>query len=176
VSLFNYKELVKIEGQTNLFMSRNILLAFSLLVLSFIFANSDISHHLGHRYPVGIIFAFSLALFAGYFISRQIAFRMLDWVNRCSLFKHISRLYYTHLTLASIFSIVGLVLYMLFPYMGQALLRYYLFPVLSLILAVYFLRCYKIIISNGFSNFFWILYLCTLEILPLVVLGHVILS
>ncbi|MBQ8035265.1 MAG: DUF4271 domain-containing protein [Bacteroidales bacterium] len=32
------------------------------------------------------------------------------------------------------------------------------------------------IISNGFSQFFWILYLCTLEILPLVVLGHVILS
>lgn len=177
VSMFNYKELVKIEGQTNLFMSRNILLAFSLLVLSFIFANSGISHYLGgHKYPVGITFAISLAIFLGYFISRQIAFRMLDWVNRCSFFKHISRLYYTHLTLAAIFSIVGLVLYTLFPYMGPSLLRYYLIPVLSLILAVYFLRCYKIIISNGFSNFFWILYLCTLEILPLVVLGHVILS
>jgi hypothetical protein len=177
VSLFNYKELVKIEGQTNLFMSRNILLAFSLLVLSFIFANSDISHYLGkHKYPVGITFALSLALFMGYFMARRIAFYVLNWVNRCNFFKHISRIYYTHLTLAAIFSIVGLVLYMLLPNMGSALLKYYLFPTLAVVFTVYFLRCYKIIISNGFSNFFWILYICTLEILPLVVLGHVILS
>lgn len=176
-SLFNYKELIKIEGQTNLFMSRNILLMFSLLVLAFMFSNSGLLYYMnGHKLPVGVTFVLTLAIFAAYFLVRQIAFSILGWVNRRPLFKEISRIYYTHLTAAAVFSIVGLALYMIFPHTGKALLSYYLYPLLSLIFVIYFMRCYKIIISNGFSNFFWILYLCTLEILPLVVLGHVTLS
>ena len=177
VSLFNYKELTKIEGQTNLFMSRNILLMFSLLVLAFMFANSGLLYYMnGHKFPVGVTFALTLAIFFVYFMARQISFSILNWVNKRSFFKYISRVYYTHLTVAAVFSIVGLALYMIFPHMGRPLLIYYLYPLLALISVIYFVRCYKIIISNGFSNFFWILYLCTLEILPLVVLGHVILS
>lgn len=177
VSLFNYKEMMKIEGQTNLFMSRNILLMFSLLVLAFMFANSGLLYYMnGHKFPVGVTFLLTLAIFIIYFVARQIALSILNWVNRRKFFKYISRIFYTHLTAAAVFSIIGLVFYMIFPHMGRPLLIYYMYPLLSLIAVLYFIRCNKIIISNGFSNFFWILYLCTLEILPLVVLGHVILS
>ena len=177
VSLFNYKELIKIEGQTNLFMSRNILLIFSLLVLAFMFSNSGLLYYMnGHKFSVGVTFALTLSIFILYFLARQILLSILNWVNKRNFFKYISRIYYTHLTAAAVFSIVGLTLFMIFPQMGGPLLRYYLYPVLTLISVIYFIRCNKIIISNGFSNFFWILYLCTLEILPLVVLGHVILS
>ncbi len=158
-------------------MSRNILLMFSLLVLAFIFSNSDLPFYItGRKIPVGVTFGFTMISFIGYFLARQIFMVVLDWVNRSSTFKHISRIYYTHLTAAAVFSMIGLVLYMLFPHMGRGLLAYYLYPLLTLIFGLYFIRCNKIIISNGFSHFFWILYLCSLEILPLVVLGHVTLS
>ncbi|MEG2849274.1 MAG: DUF4271 domain-containing protein, partial [Bacteroidales bacterium] len=39
---------------------------------------------------------------------------------------------------------------------------------------LYFIRGYQLIIANGFSKFFYISYLCTLEILPLIILAHLI--
>ena len=38
--------------------------------------------------------------------------------------------------------------------------------------SIYALRCIRIFLAAGYSLFFWILYLCTLELVPLGVLIH----
>jgi hypothetical protein len=37
---------------------------------------------------------------------------------------------------------------------------------------IYALRCIRIFLAAGYSLFFWILYLCTLELVPFGVLIH----
>ncbi len=178
VSVFSYKNLIKIEEQANLYISRNVLLIFSSLVFAFMFSNSDIAFdYVGEeKFSVGITFVATLLLILLYFLFRNLSFFMLNWVNRCKAFKYLSRIYYTHVALGMVFSILGLLIYMLFPGVGSSFLKIYLFVSLSALSVMYFVRGNQIIISNGFSHFFWILYLCTLEILPLVVIGHVMFS
>lgn len=52
----------------------------------------------------------------------------------------------------------------------------YIAAVAALCLTVYFAICAKRILSSGFSHFFCFLYLCTLEILPIVVVVKILVS
>lgn len=176
-SVFSYKDLMKMEEQTNLYTNRNILLIFSLLVFAFMFSNSGIvSDYMGEEFSAGAAFIITVLLFLFYFLFRNLSFFVLNWVNRCKLFKYLSRVYYTHIALGLVLSAAGLLVYMLFPGIGRSFLACYFAVSLSAVIVMYFVRGNQIIISNGFSHFFWILYLCTLEILPLVVIGHVMFS
>ena len=177
LSIFNYKNLLKIEGQTNLYTNRNAVLIFLLVVLSFMLANYNFYNpFIETGYPIGINFLIILIFFAIYFIFRYAMFAMLDWVNKRRFFKYIARVYYTYATMSAVLLIVGFAIDMLCEGVTESFLETYLICALSLPTVIYFVRGNQIIISNGFSHFFWILYLCSLEILPLAVLGHVIVS
>lgn len=52
-----------------------------------------------------------------------------------------------------------------------AILNYVILPIISIVLLIRFIRFFAIGISNNISYLYIILYICTLEILPLVVLG-----
>jgi hypothetical protein len=54
---------------------------------------------------------------------------------------------------------------------SQAVLKYVIFPLIIIVLIIRFIRFFVIGISNNVSFLYIILYICTLEILPLVVLG-----
>lgn len=54
---------------------------------------------------------------------------------------------------------------------SNAILMYVILPLIGLILLIRFIRFFAIGISNNLSILYIILYICTLEILPLVVLG-----
>ena len=177
LSIFDYKNLLKIEGQTNLYTNRNAVLIFSLAALSFALANYNFYNpFIETGYSIGINFLLILLFFAFYFLMRYAMFAMLDWVNRRRFFKYLARVYYTHATVAAVLLIVGFALEMLCGDFANSFIKIYLVCALFIPTVIYFVRGNQIIISNGFSHFFWILYLCTLEILPLVVLGHVIVS
>ncbi|MBP3344011.1 MAG: DUF4271 domain-containing protein [Bacteroidales bacterium] len=177
MGLFNYKNLLKIEVEANLYNNRNTSLLFLTVVFAFLFANINFEYNLvGDNLPVRMTFIYTLLLFASYFLFRYVVCFLLNWVNGRTFFKYLARVYYTHAILGMLLITVGFVLYMIFPEIGADILKYYSVTALAAVLLIYFVRGNQIIISNGFSQFFWILYLCTLEILPLVVLGHVILS
>ena len=56
-------------------------------------------------------------------------------------------------------------------FQGFVILKYVIIPLISIILIMRFVRFFAIGISNNLSILYIILYICTLEILPLVVLG-----
>ncbi|MGE0560256.1 MAG: DUF4271 domain-containing protein [Flavobacteriales bacterium] len=56
-------------------------------------------------------------------------------------------------------------------FQSQAIMIYVILPLICLILLIRFIRFFAIGISNNLSILYIILYICTLEILPLVVLG-----
>lgn len=177
ISIFDYKRLLSIERQANLYTSRNTLLLFSVIVSSFIFANYN-SHSslLNNNFSIGINFLFCLAFIAGYFTLRYVFFRILGWTNCCSIFKYLNRLYYTYAIMGIVLIILVFLVYMIFPSIPVSGIVTCIAAMAAVTLCAYFIRGYQIIISNGFSLFFWILYLCTLEILPLLVIWHIILS
>ncbi len=177
VAAFNSKMLLDIERQANLYTSRNILLVFSLIISVFIFLNYKVTRDLiDNDYALGIKFIVILLAVACYFLIRYILFKAMDWVNRKSVFKYLNRFYYTHAILGILLLLFGFIISIILPTIPQNHILFYIIGVFIITLLLYFIRGYQIIISNGFSHFFWILYLCTLEILPAIVILHLILS
>ncbi len=176
-SVFSFKKMIKIEQETNLQVSRNTLLLFCLVIAAFIFANYNDSHPiLSNSYSVGVNFIFALSAASVYLLFRYIAFSLLNYTNRRRFFKYINRFYYSHAIMAITLSVLGFCVSIIFSGIPFRHIALYIIWVTSISLVIYFIRGYQIIISNGFSHFFWILYLCTLEILPLVIILHLILS
>lgn len=177
LSVFNAKRLMAIERQTNLYGSRNILLLFSIIVSVFIFINNSTTKQLlDNNYVLGIRFLAALGIITAYFIIRYTSFKILDWVNSCSVFKYVNRFYYTHASLGILLIAPMFLISIAVPQIPSGYIIWYVTGVVILTLLLYFTRGYQIIISNGFSHFFWILYLCTLEILPSIAILHIILS
>lgn len=177
ISIFNYKRLMSIEQQNHLQNSRNTTLIFLLLITSFIFANFNALHPvLENPFFTGANFLLALGTALLYLAFRLFIASALDWVNKCTLFKLTNRFYNTYLINAICLSILGFLAFIIFETITFKHIAYYIAGCIIMSNFLYYLRCYKTIISNGFSHFFLFLYLCTLEILPQVVLAHLILS
>ncbi len=177
LSVFNAKRLMAIERQANLFGSRNILLIFSIIISVFIFVNyNNTKALLDNDYTLGFRFLTILAAITIYFVVRYVTFKSLDWVNRKSVFKYLNRFYYTHAILGVLLISLGFIANIIVPAIPPIWVSAYIISVISITLILYFIRGYQLIISNGFSHFFWILYLCTLEILPSIAILHLTLS
>lgn len=177
ISTFNMKRLIAIEQQTHLQNSRNITLTFLLIVSAFIFANYNGSYHLLENHlPSGMNFIISLAAAVLYFTFRYIMSATLNWVNGVSFFRILNRFYYTYCIIFITLSISGFLLCIIIDSITFRHVAIYILASVLITNFLYYIRCWQIIISNGFSHFFLILYLCTLEILPQLVLAHLILS
>lgn len=177
ISIFNYKRLLNIEQQNHLQNSRNITLIFLLLISAFIFANSNAIHPvLENPFFTGANFILAFGTMMFYLTFRVLIAATTDWVNKCSLFKLLNRFYCTYIIIAICLSLIGFLTYIIYEEITFKYIAFYIAGCLFISNLLYYMRCYKIIISNGFSHFFLFLYLCTLEILPQVVLAHLILS
>lgn len=177
VSAFNLKALINIEQQIHIQTSRNITLIFSILLAAFIFANYNSSHPvLENHFPTGINFILAIVAVAGYFIFRKLVSILLNWVNRCSFFTLLNRFYYTYSILFACLAIIGFISYIIFPQITFRHIAHYTLSVIILTNLLYYIRSYQLIISNGFSQSFLILYLCTLEFLPQLIIAYIILS
>lgn len=177
LSIFNFKRLLSIEQQGHLQYSRNITLLFLLLIGAFIFAISNDAHPvLENNFFTGVNFLLAFGTIMLYLVIRVFVATTLDWVNKSSFFKVLNKLYYTYSIIAICLTIAGFLAYTIFEGVPFRHIVNYIIGALLVTNVLYYLRCYKIIISNGFSHFFLILYLCTLEILPQVVLAYLILS
>ena len=177
ISIFNYKRLLNIEHQNHLQNSRNTTLFFLLLITAFIFANFNALHPvIQNPFFTGANFLLAFGTSLLYLAFRVAIASTLDWVNKCSLFKLINRFYNTYLIVAICLSLIGFILFIIFETITFKHIAFYIAGCLVTANLLYYMRCYKIIISNGFSHFFLFLYLCTLEILPQVVLAHLIIK
>ncbi len=109
-----------------------------------------------------------------YSLIRYLIASVLDWINVTTLFK---KLYKLLLFSTSIGITIGLIWYLI---IGELLLLSTtvaligLFSISILSYLWYIIRSSLLIISEGFSYFFYILYLCTLEMLPIIFLFDII--
>ena len=170
-AMLSNKRLMDIENQSNLQMCRNTLFQFLTIFSAFIFANiAYATNIIGSSYPLPIRFIGILSCIALFFFARKMALEFLCWVNITSVFKLVHKI---SLTYACIWYIIVLFCFFTIKYTNFAPMehmRYCIIFSLLPVMALYFFSIFRIFISKGFSPFFYILYLCTLEILPIVML------
>lgn len=114
---------------------------------------------------------------AAFFVFRYLAFFCFGWLGTCrdevEALKKTSRGVWI---LIMMFSCLIMLVSLVLPQVKGLPALIYLFAVAAAGLILYAIRGYRIIISSGFSGFFWILYLCSLEVLPLCVAVKVVVS
>ena len=172
-AIFSQKRLLNIEKQSNLQVCRNTLFTFLTLCCSFVFANiAYATKIIGSNYTVPVKFVgISVAIFL-FFLLRRGALYFLAWLNRNSLFKLIDKISLTYTCIWYIAVLCCFFVIKSIPTAPMGTMRYCMIYSLLSILLLYFSQLYIIFIQKGFSHFFYILYLCTLEILPVIVLLH----
>ena len=167
------KKLMEIENQSNLQVCRNTLFHFLTIFSSFIFANiAYATNIIGSNYSLPVRFLGILGFFTLFFLLRRVALQFLCWVNATSVFKLVRKI---SLTYACAWYIIVLFCFFVIKSIHSIPMehmRYCIIFSLLPVMALYFFSIFRIFIQKGFSPFFYILYLCTLEILPILVLMY----
>ena len=176
-ALLNLKNQLIIENQSNPKSSRDTLLLFSLLLAAFVLSGYLARHPApGHERPFYLNFLLTLAVAGGYLLFKLIFLAVLDWVNRSSVFKTLFKAGHTYVIWGILLAAAGFLVYTVFPVLPAGFLRLYAAVCACTAFLLYLIRGYQLIIANRFSHFFWILYLCTLEVLPILISAGIALS
>ena len=172
-ALFSTKRLVAIEKQSNLLVCRNTLFMFLTICTSFLFANiSYATKMIGHTYSVPVKFGGILAAILLYFLLRRIVLRFLAWLNRNPVLNLTDKLAHTFSCLWYMAVLCSFLVIKSIPSAPMGTMRYCMIFSTLIIFVPYFFALYKIFLQKGISHFFYFLYLCTLEILPIALLFH----
>ncbi|MHC1779939.1 MAG: DUF4271 domain-containing protein [Bacteroidales bacterium] len=177
-TLFSYKNHVRLEQKLSDSNQRNIAAilsalfypVFAVLILGDFFSeNTGLPWYMAFGGVLGFIFT--------YWIYKSSALRFVGWITKVKQpFALIGKIGYNHLIISVIFSIPAVIVSLFFSEMKEIIFASVLsFSVLFASL-LYLFRTYQSIISYRFSHFFYILYLCIVEILPLALLTHFLLS
>ena len=170
-AIANNKKLLAIDNQSNLQVCRNTLFMFLTLCSSFILANiAPAIQIIGSNFTLPVRFAGILGFFALFVLARKLIMQFMCWVNATHIFKIIHRISFTYACLWYIIILFCFCAIKSISFMPMESMHYCLLFSLLPVMALYFFSIFRIFISKGFSPFFYILYLCTLEILPIVML------
>lgn len=143
-------------------------LALTLPSFSYIFPATSLS---------SINYWWILALLFSFFVLRHFQYVVSAWItNKKDAFRQLEIVGNSCFLSIMTLSVALFAIFSLFPEMGFQLFSRLLLGICLIGIAVYFIRSYKIFISSGFSIFFWILYLCSLELLSICVVANVIVS
>lgn len=177
-SLSNLRDHYKIEDKLVLTQQRNVVFVISLLyfpVITTLIANDYITSEFNIYPPLFLIGFFIFLLLYG--LAKKLIFKLLSWINRDKVtFNLLEKVGYNHVIIAAIFTFPSVLIKSFTPSITEE--RAVIILALSAIpiLFVYLYRSYQIIIGHQFSPFFYILYLCGAEILPLVLIANFTLS
>jgi len=177
-TLFSYKNHVRLEQKLSDSNQRNIAAIISALfypVFGVLILGRFFSDNTG--LPWYIVFGGILGFIFIYWIYKSTALRFVGWITKVKQpFALIGKMGYNHLIISVIFSIPAVIVSLFFNEMKEIIFASFLsFSALFAIL-LYLVRTYQSIISYRFSHFFYILYLCIVEILPLALLTNFLLS
>ena len=174
---FRYNISTENEEQGNIRFSRNILCFFIMAVVSFLIAfHSRLLSPLPvplQGLPRPLVFGTVMGVFCIWFLFKVLIIRIIGWtIDAPGFMNFLGRTGQDFCILTGFVFIPFLVLLgSLNNLSGSALL------ITAAVIAVagysiYALRCIRIFLAAGYSLFVWILYLCTLELVPLGVLIH----
>lgn len=149
---------------------RSILLSFlvSIPLYGYAFLRSG---------AASVSFWWILAILCALFVSRHVICAVSGWLtNRMEPFKLLEMTSIGCFLLIMVLSVAVLVPMTVFPSAGNRVHLIYLASVFGIGVLIYFARSYRIFVQSGFSSFFWFLYLCGFEILPMCVAVNVLVS
>ena len=167
------KKLITIESQSNLQTCRNTLFLFLTLCTSFVFANiAYATKIIGYTCSLPLKFAGIFLFIMLFFTLRRAALKFLAWLNINSVFKLTDKIAHTYCCLWYILVLCCFFVIKSIPTAPMGTMRLCIIFSTLAVFIPYFSALYKIFMQKDVSHFFYILYLCTLEILPVAVLLH----
>jgi len=177
-SLFKLKNHYKLEDKLALSRQRDLVTIVAALYFPVLITLMN-SHYIVEKYdmqPFRYFIYFILFIFAFWFV-RKTLYSILSWVTKDKVtFKLIEKVGYNHLIISVFFSLPSILIRFIWPQISDSItLNTLLFSCL-VVYFVYIFRGYQIIMSNRYSHFFYILYLCGIELLPLSIIANLILS
>ncbi len=174
-SFYSTKKLVSIDLQKNIQLCKNTLFCFLTLCVSFMAGNITQTWSIkGESYTSFVIFSIGCCSILAYFFIKRVALYLLRWLHKDNVFISVFKMSITFAILNYTLIICGFIIYRAIESISPAILIKYSYICTFVSLFLYYVNGYKIFLSNGFSHFFYILYLCTLEILPLLVIWDII--
>lgn len=178
IAVKKMKEMLAIDMDLAVRTSRSIYLAFCFALLFLICVNKKIiTFSFWEEDSKALTLATWIIITAAVFVFRKISLSLLDWVNSTEVFTRVEGALMYYLGTLFCFALPLLVMFGLFE---KSMLLNIIVPALLVLtvvtLLLYYIRIGRLIFTNGFSLFFYFVYLCTLEILPLVILVKIVLQ
>ena len=136
-----------------------------LPLLSFIFCRSGVAAH---------GFLLTLAAFAGFFLFKQLSFLIMSWLwGKKEAVQNVYRLNFSATIMVTLTSLPVPVILRIIPDMGHIVVLICLGVIFLVWCLLYLIKSMGIFISSGFSHFLGFLYLCGLELLPVILLADI---
>ncbi|OFY39403.1 MAG: hypothetical protein A2X18_04715 [Bacteroidetes bacterium GWF2_40_14] len=177
-SLFSLKNHYKLEEKLALSGQRNVVTAISALYFPVLLTlmNSNYLFDSFELLPQYFLLLCILSLFALWLVRKGI-YDLLSWLTKDkNTFKLIERIGYNHMIISVIFSLPAILLRFFWPETDASSILIVLLISILFVFLIYLVRGYQIIISHRYSHFFYILYLCCIELLPIALISNFILS
>jgi len=122
-------------------------------------------------------FGWTMVLLVSLTLLRLASCRMLGWLtSRKAAFQAVERVNEAVCVLAMFVSLPVFLLGWLVPFIPEVLLWFLLGGIALVAALVYVWRGGKIILATQFSIFYWVLYLCALEFLPICVVVNILIN
>ncbi len=175
ISAFNIKKLLEIDRELLLKTNRNYALVFLLPMGAFLLSYKTINPSSIECCSPSLLFLIICLGSAAYLLLKAGALSLLDYVNQTTCFKAINRFFRNYLIISLTTIIIGNLFSFLIPIIKNNVLIIWVIVCCVVPYFIYLCMASKIIFENKFSLFFYILYICALEILPLAVVLKIIL-
>lgn len=168
-AIFREKKIVAMEGSALLYTARNSVLVFSIFTISFVlisYYRSELtlidSSYIGLNY-IGLN-----AIIFLYLAYRYIIARVVSLITKNNIFVQLYKYFLTYFVTILLLIPIWLLLGIFVPKYADLWVYSGFIGIVLIIYLLHLYRAYRVIIKEEFSYIFYILYLCTLEFLPLV--------
>ena len=175
---FDLKVQLGIEERLSSANQRNITALISILMISLIYASvfGD-AFYLNTGLGEHILMLLTVISTMVFWILKSIINKFAGWITKSrQAFVLVGKIGYNHFIIAAILTTPLFLIPYIYSGIDLNILFKYLIICYIVIFIIYLLRVRQIIISYHFSHFFYILYLCSAEILPPALLINFILS
>lgn len=173
-SIFNERKQEETDDDMNSKSGRNTAMCFLILLSSFVFSHQLAESEVFSNIPSIVAFLATAGCAFSYLLIKKLIFKILDYTNYSGSFKIINYLGYTYMIVGLSILLSGDIIYFLVSDIPQWIINTWLAISCGLPALIYLILGNGILRKNRFSPFFYILYLCVLEILPIILIVKVL--
>lgn len=166
-SIWHGNSLERIEYNSSMSRSRNLVAVLFALLISLAIIN--LYERMAGKEPDSPASLACMAIFTGLlllYFSKSIVFGIMDWVNNTNVFSLMNKIYLSYAVFFVLLLLPGIAILYLIDDISLQSCGYYCISAFAFAFLMFVQKSYTLLRSKGFSINFWILYLCTLEILP----------